>query len=298
MATTSAADVRGLLVDAAAIVGIAVLLVAIHVLVPPGVRNDLAFRYAAPDPFHALTAAYVHLTDAHLRGNVAGLLASGAWAILVSHLAGERRWFRFSLLWFLTALPVATGLTGAVLVGGALTVRGFSAVVAGLAGFGLVGIGVVLHRVYKLDRSTAGVVVAAVSVAIAAEILWLVTGGVSPRVRGLLLAGFGLTLVPIVQTALEAGLPADRQAWIRLAGAVLMTVLFALLVAAFVVALFPRELVADGSVTNIFGHYLGLVYGTIIAGWGYRYWSVPEARGSEEPPELSAPAGNSGTEGA
>lgn len=270
----TAASAREVLVDALAVAVVAGLLVGIHVLVPAGLRNEFALQYGQPDPFHALSAAYVHLTDAHLVGNLTWLLAWGGLAIALSHLAGERRWFRHSLLWLLTALPIAVGMTGAAIVGGPVTSRGFSSVVAGLAGFGLVGVGVLLHRTFDVDRWLAWNVVAGLTVVVGAEILWLVTGAVSPAIGGLLALAFGLTLVPVVRAGWRAGLPADRDGWWRLLGAVLTTGVLGALVVVFVIGLFPAELVGEGSVTNILGHYLGLVYGAVIASWGYRYWAA------------------------
>ncbi|MDZ7700587.1 MAG: hypothetical protein U5J98_00180 [Halobacteriales archaeon] len=280
MATTRR-DYRGLALDALAIGAVAALLVGIHVLVPAGLRHELALQYARPDPLHALTAAYVHLTDAHLVGNVGGLLAGGGWLLLVSWLADERRWARFSFAWFLTALPIAVGMTGAALVGGPLTTRGFSGVVAGLAGFGLVGVGVVLHRAYGVDRWLAWDVVAAVTVVVAAEILWLVTGTLSTAAGGLLALGGVATVLPIARAGYHAGLPADRDGWRRLVGAAVTAGLLGLLVVVFVVGLFPTDIASGESITNVLGHYLGLVYGAVIAGWGYRYWSTAPARSPE-----------------
>lgn len=279
MVTVKAKLHRGILFDALAVLAVAALLVTVHYLVPAAVRDGFALQYGQPDPLHAFTGAYVHLTDAHLYANVAGLLAGGAWAILLSHLAGERRWFRFSLAWFLVGLPVAVGLSGAALVDDPITTRGFSGVVAGFAGFGLVGLGVVLHRTFGVDRWLAWDAVAGLTIVVAAEILWLVTGPVSPLAGGILGGGVGLTLVPFARAGLRSGWPAGRERWARLAGAVAATVLLSALVVVFVVGLFPTEVARDGSVTNVLSHYLGLVYGAVIAGWGYRYWSVGGPRG-------------------
>lgn len=273
----TADDRFGLLVDAGSVVTVAALLAGIHVLVPAGVRATFVLEYARPDPFHAFTAAYVHLTDAHLLGNLTGLLAGGAWAILVSRLADERRWFRLSFLAYLTLLPVAVGMSGAALVGQEITSRGFSGVVAGLGGFGLVGVAVVLHRAFGVDRWLAWDVAAGLVVVLAVEILWLVTGTVTTRMGLLLVGAYAVTLVPVANAWRRGGWPRTREGWRRLAGAVVTTVLLAALLVAFVAGLFPTELGRSGSVTNILGHYLGLVYGAVIAGWGYRYWSAGEA---------------------
>lgn len=274
MASVEAEERRALLVDATAVLAVAALLGLVHVLVPPGVRGTYALEYGRADPFTALTAAYVHLNDAHLYGNLAGLLAGGAWAIVLSHLAGERRWFRFAFLWFLLALPIAVGLSGAALVDEPVTTRGFSGVVAGFAGFGLVGVGVVLQRWLGVDRWLAWDAVAGLTLVVAAEILWLVAGRIPPIAGGLLAAGFGLTMVPIGRAGLRTVRRADSVDWNRIVIAVVATVLLSVPVVGFVVGLFPTELAAEGSVTNVLSHYLGLVYGAVIAACGYRYWSV------------------------
>lgn len=271
---TDTTNRHGLFFDARMVATVAGVLVGIHGLVPVSLRHELALQYGRPDPLHALTAAYVHPSDAHLSGNVAGLLVGGPWALVVSHLARERRWFRLSLLWMLPALPIAVGMTGAAIVGGPLTTRGFSGVVAGLVGFGLVAVGVVLHRTFGADRWLAWNVVAGLTVVVAPEIIWPVIGSVWTATGGTLALAFGLTLIPVGRAALGTGLRADRNGWARLAGAVVTTGLQGVLVVAFVFGLIPPALAAGGSITNILGHYLALVYWAVIAGGGYRYWSI------------------------
>lgn len=266
-----------MLLDALGILAVATVLAGIHYLVPPGVRTGFALQYGQPNPLQAFTAAYVHLTDAHLVANVGGLLVVGLWAVLLSGLAGEHRWFRLSFLWLLVGLPVAVGMSGAALVDASVTTRGFSGVVAGFVGFGLVGIGVVLHRAFGVDRWLAWDAVGAASLVVAAEILWLVSGSISPVAGGLLVAGFGLTLVPFGRAGLRSGLPGNRKRWLRVGGSVAVTAVLAAVVLAFVAGLFPTDLTRGASVTNVLSHYLGLVYGAVIAGWGYRYWSVAPA---------------------
>lgn len=267
-------DRLGLAVDGIAIGAVAGLLVAIHYLLPPGVRDGFAFRYAEPDPFHALTGAFVHLTTAHLRGNVIGLLAGGGWTLMLSWLADERRWFRLSFLAYLTVVPVAVSFTWAWLLGESLTTRGFSGVVSSFAGFGLVGVAIVLHRVYGVDRWLAWDAVAALVMVLGGEILWLVTGSITPVFAGLLAIGLALMLLPPVRAAVRAGWPQAPDEWQRLGLALLTTGLLGALVLLFAVGLFPRDFASGRSVTNILGHYLGIVYGAVVAAWGYRYWSA------------------------
>lgn len=267
-------DSRRVAADLLAIVAVAVLLVGIHVLVPPGVRADLVLTYPAPNPFDALTAAYVHADDAHLVGNVVGYLAGAGVAYLLSLGAGERRWFHLSWLAILTVLPIAVGLTTAAVVDRPVTGRGFSGVVAGFAGFVLVGAGVVLHRAFGVDRQLSWQVVGALSLVVAAEILWLATDASPPLLVGLLVVGVGLPLAALALRGVRTGGPPDRDGWVRLGGAVLVTGLVLAVVSWFVLGLFPTDLVGERGVTNVLAHYLGLVSGGLIAAWGYRYWSV------------------------
>lgn len=278
----TAGGVRGSLLDLAGLAAVAVLLVGIHLLVPPATREGLALQYADPDPGHAVTAAYVHLDAGHLRGNVVGYLAGSLSAYLLCLVAGERRWFRLTTGTYLVAVPILVGLSAAVLIDRPVVGRGFSAVVAAFAGFLLVAAGVVLHRAFGVDRWVAWDVVAALVLVVAAGILWSVTGTVRPRLGAVLLAGVAMTLLPVVRLGRRTGLPTDRDGRRRLAGAV-ATVLFVLgVVSALVVGLFPAQLVGGGGVTNVLAHYLGLVAGAVIAGWGYRYWATapPEGPGN------------------
>lgn len=274
-------DFRQVAADVLAIVTIAAMLIGIHVFVPPGVRAELALEYPTPNPVDALTAAYVHVNDAHLTGNVLGYLAGAGVAYLLSLAARERRWFHLSWLTFLTVLPVAVGLTAAVIIDRPVVGRGFSGVVAGFAGLLLVAGGVVLYRVFDVDRRSMWEVVAVLAVVVAVEILWLATEARPVLVVGILVVGVGLPLGSLAWRGIRSGIWTDGDNLGRLAGAVVATGLVLGIVTWFVVGLFPAQIVANGGVTNILGHYLGLVYGVLVAAWGYRYWSAgPENRRS------------------
>ncbi len=275
MAPSSRFDVRATVVDVAAVLAVALLLVGVHRLVPASLQEALALRYASPDPLHALTAAYVHFDAAHLHGNVVGYLLASGFAYLCCLAAGERRWFRYSFVALLTLLPVAVSLSTAWLIGGDATGRGFSGVVAGFVGLVFVTAPVLVRRRFGYEPWVAWHATAAMTFVVAAALVWMVAGTVPPTLAGLLAVGAGLTLVSFVQRGGgRAGLPADRDGWTRLAAAVLATGGILVVVTAFVTGLFPARLAADGAVTNVLAHYLGLVYGAVLAGWGYRYWST------------------------
>lgn len=267
--------------DLVAIVGVAVLLVGLHVLVPFGFRDTFALWYATPDPLAALTAAYVHADAAHLVGNVTGYLAGATVAYALSLFSGERRWFHLTWLSCLLVLPIGVGLTAAAIVDRPVVGRGFSGVVAGFAGVVLVGGGVVLHRAFGVDRRTMWEVVAMLAVVVAAEILWLATDANATVLAGLVAVGVGLPLVSMLGRGATSARPAGRDAWRHAVGAVVVTTAVLGVLTWFVVGLFPAQIVGDSGVTNILAHYLGLVFGGGIAAWGYRYWSAgPENRRS------------------
>lgn len=274
MAPSTRPDARPLLVDLGLLGAVAVVLVAVHSLVPAGVRNGLALQYADPDPFHAFTAAYVHLTDAHLRGNVAGFLLAGGVAAWLAHLAGQRRWFHLSLLACLTVLPVAVGMTAAAVVDAGVVSRGASGVVAGLVGVVLVSPGVVFRRAFGSPPWVGWNAVAALVIVVGAEIVWVVRGTIPPVIGGVLAVGLVLTLGQFAVRARHLGAVGVEGDFPQsLVGAVLTALVVLAVLTAFVVGLFPAELVGADGVTNILAHYLGLVYGAVIAGWGSRYWS-------------------------
>ena len=287
---------RALLADGAILVVVAGVLVGVHLIVPAGVRGAMALDYARPDPLHAFTAAYVHLGDAHLRGNVVGVLLAGGFAALLAALVDEHRWFRLSTLAYLTVLPVLVGMTEATIVGGSVVGRGFSSVLAGFVGFVLVSPGVVVRRGFGFAPWVGWNAVAGLSVVSGGVILWATGVAFDATIVGVLGLGLLLVLATFARPALDrSAWPDDRETWRRLAGAATTVALVAAVVAAFAVGLFPADIARGDGVTNILGHFLGLVYGAVIATWGSRYWTAP---GSAEPRELSGADGVGRDEGA
>lgn len=274
MHVASARDGRALLGDAVLLVAVAGALAGTHWLLPPGIRGGLALDYASPDPLHAFTAAYVHLTQDHLRGNVAGFLLAGALASLLADLADARWWFRLSSLTYLTVLPVAVGMTAATVVDGGVVARGFSSVVAAYVGFILVSPGVLLRRSFGAPGWVGWNVVAGLCMVVATVILRTLGGDPDPRATAALVVGLLLVAGGFVRPALDRrAWPADRNGWVDLLGAVTVIGVVLGVVTAMVVGLFPAEIVRADGVTNVLGHYLGLVYGAVIAAWGSRYWA-------------------------
>lgn len=260
---------RSTLLDVVAIASVAVLLAGIHGRVPPGVRAEVGFAYGAPDAVSALAAAYVHASRAHLTANITGYLAASTFVYVLCLGAGQRRWFRFTWLTYLVVLPVLVSPTGALVLDRAITSRGFSGVVAGFVGFAIVAIPVVLRRVFVFPRRLASAAFNVVVVVVAGVLVWRVTGGLPPAVAAALVGGAALAV------ALARGATGGL-GWRRLGGGALLAGAVCAGVVLFVVALFPTR--TGGGTTNLLAHYLGLVYGAVVAAWGYRYWKT----GAEE----------------
>jgi hypothetical protein len=99
---------------------LSVLLVVPFVLVaafalPIEARRAYAFSYTEPTVVTAFTAHYVHLTPAHLAGNLVGFVLLASVAYRLSVVADRRRLFFTSFVTFLLAFPfVLSGLNLAI----------------------------------------------------------------------------------------------------------------------------------------------------------------------------------------
>lgn len=254
---------------------VAALLVAIHVFVPAWLQAAFAFQQSLTRPETLLTAAYIHVDDQHLFNNLAGYAATVLYTYILSVAAGERRWFWLTTLTLLVVGPVLVNLTSMALwrladVGGLPPSRGFSGVVAGFGGFLAVALLISLRQAYS--RLTVVYVGQFVVLVILGELL-VIYATPAPVVGGpLVVVAIGLVAVGIGRHAHPEGLPQDRSEWVSLLGAVLEVGLVMLLLSVLVYGLFPVVLVTDGSLTNVFAHLSGLVWGAVVSRWGYRYW--------------------------
>ena len=108
---------RRLVVDAGLLSLLAWVLVGIRVLLPSGLRAQLAFDHGAFIPWTLWTHAYVHDGWAHLLQNVGGFVAIAGVAYILCRVLNARRWFWVSTVAFLTVLPVLVSLSSYVLLG-------------------------------------------------------------------------------------------------------------------------------------------------------------------------------------
>lgn len=251
------------------------VLVGTHVLVPTGVRAQLAFDHAAFVPWTLWTHAYVHHGWAHLLQNVGGFSVIASVAYILCRVLNARRWFWVSTVAFLTVLPVLVSLSSYVLLGWIAPVatpveRGFSGVVAGFAGLVFVAFLVWM----KLEAGLA--VTQAIGQMVVLLMLWelsvIYVGWIDVRATALVAFGLALSWVLLIRAVSWRDAWNRREAWWTELG-LTIGVVFVLLTV--VVALFPTDLVSGGTFTNIFAHGAGFVWGGLVAGgaWqGHRRW--------------------------
>ncbi|USZ69397.1 hypothetical protein NGM10_06590 [Halorussus salilacus] len=252
--------------DLAVVAAVAVVLVAVHVLLPEATHDRLAFDHGAFAPETLLTAAYVHAGNDHLLNNVGGYLSLAVVTYLVCLNTGRRAWFRRTLPVFLLALPVAVNLTSYVLLesrypGSTPISRGFSGVVAGFGGFLLAAVAVQLRANYS--RATAFFVGGFAVLLLLAELLWIYRDGTDPVEVAAVSAGLALAVSGIVTRGLGAKLGGDHYRRVGF-DLVYVSLVLALLVW-LVYGLFPASPVAGGTFTNVFAHAAGFVEGGLLA---------------------------------
>jgi len=280
------------LVDAGVLAGIAGLLVATQLLVPPSVQAQMAFDHQAFDLWTLWTYAFVHNGIGHLLGNVVGFLAAAGVAYVICRAIDARRWFLWSTAAFLTVLPVLVSLTSYAVLGlvasGSETVeRGFSGVVAGYVGL------IFVAFVVWVARQSGRGVAQAVGQAVVLVLLWLLSviyaGGFNLAVSGLVVLGFGLSGVLLVRVVAWPAVWEQWEEWwpdLRIGVGIVVVLLM------FVVALFPEELVSGRVTTNIFAHGAGILWGGALAGvsWGLQYWSEMQTATTLETPDVDVVA--------
>lgn len=259
---------RDVVVDAVAIAGVGVALVAVHEFTTPAGRRSLALGHEVLEPSALLTAAYVHADRSHLWVNVFSYLAGAGFANYLCRLVGGRRWFWRTHLAFLVALPVLVNLTDFLLFAALFPSvgrpsLGFSGVVSGFGGFVLVIFLVLLRQVYSRDAVLfAGEFLLVV---LATEVYLIYADGFSVVAVGVVLSGLFATTLALAWQGYRTGYVRDRSNWRELGfyladGAVVLFVL-----TGFVVGMFPAQPVRDGTFANVFAHAAGFAWGGVLS---------------------------------
>lgn len=249
----------------AALGAISLLHVMIHVVVPARVQLHLAFDHQRLAPWTLLTGAYVHNSTTHLLGNLLGFGVSAAVAYALCVLQGRQRWFWKTTAGFLLVLPVVVHMTSYAAfqsLGIEPTSRGFSGVVAGYVGFILFAL---VRDIADRHGTAIGQPVAlGVMVLLLAEVTLIYVGVPSPLVTGLLLGALALSIGALWQRGRHRAWDTSirGQLAVETAQAAAIVVILVL----FVWALFPAQLVTDGTTTNIVAHAAGIMWGLVLAG--------------------------------
>ena len=253
--------------DAAAVLGVVAVLLAVHYLLPESVTEAFVFRHARPVPYSLLTAAYVHASDAHLFGNLTGYLTGCLMAYVLCLQTGRRRWFRRTFAALVIVLPVLVNFTNYVAFALAFprlvpVSRGFSGVTAGFGGF--VFVAFLGYLAARYDRFTALLASLVMVSGLLAEVQFIYAG----RVGAPIWASLGLgTAALVVWDVRVRGwrVPRTRRSLARAADAVVPASLVVVTLGYFVYALFPADVVTHGRIVNVFAHAVGFVLGGSLA---------------------------------
>ncbi|SEO87658.1 hypothetical protein SAMN04487948_106112 [Halogranum amylolyticum] len=246
---------------------VATLLVVVHELLPAATQARLAFDHGSPAPHTLLTAAYVHVDDAHLFGNLVGYVVVAVVTYLVCRQLDRERWFWSTTALLLVVLPVLVNLVNYLTLTTWFpwmtpTNRGFSGVVAGFGGFLLVTVVVLVANDY--GRPVAIYVGEAVVLLLLAEVTVVYAGSLPPLSVGLVLLGLGTAGLGIRLEVRRGRVPVERPRRQLLVDALFVASLVAL-IAVLVYGLFPTTLVVEGRLTNVFAHAVGFLFGASLA---------------------------------
>jgi membrane associated rhomboid family serine protease len=252
--------------DLAGVAAVPGLLIAVHVATSAPDRYRLAFAHGEFAVHTLVTAAYVHADLAHLFGNVVGYLLPTLYAYVLCLRVGRRRWFLLTTLSLLVVLPVAVNVADYLVLTALyptieVVTRGFSGVAAGFGGFLLVALVVSIRdRVRDLGWRVGQVAVLVVLL----ELDVIYVGGVRPATVALVALGVALSLGEYWYRY-DVALPAtagDRRAVLVEAGEVVVVLLALVLQVA---AMFPAQLVQDGTLVGVFAHAAGFLFGVAVA---------------------------------
>ncbi|WP_158294470.1 rhomboid family intramembrane serine protease [Halorubrum sp. GN11GM_10-3_MGM] len=236
-------------------------------------RRTLSFAYAEPSLWTAYTAPFVHLSAAHLAGNVAVfLLVSGAFYALSRHV--RTPWLFFSaLVAALSIFPVTLSLLNLAVPRDAVT-YGFSGVNMALVGFLPVAIGRYIEAKRGRPIDT-GLLLAAFFLSVSGIAIFAVPR--SPLASAVGTAGLTLcVLFGGSAVRQELRLADSRGRWRASASDPVVIVGIGTWILLLATA-FPQTVATDGSVTNVYVHFVGYALGFMTAYLAHE-WKLFENR--------------------
>jgi len=239
--------------DLLLLAAVPMVLLAVFAL-PLPVRRSFVFSYVNPTAVTAYTAHFVHLETGHLLSNLGGYLLVAPMAYLLARIRGSEMRFRVVLIATLVGLPFALSALNVALVRPRFG-YGASGLVSGL--FSILSLelfGYVREALRpEISRWWAAVVFFIDALLIAAVMV--------PRAEGAWLAAAVGSLV-VLTYAVRLGRKLSSvddlwMSWIGRPGYAELGVGAGILVLAFPVLAFPRVGAGDGTVLNIYAHFLG-----------------------------------------
>lgn len=263
-----------------AVLGFDLAFIAVIALVPVGTQvavsestlQAVTHYSGVATPLSLVGHAFVHFSPIGLLWNGIGFLVVSLVAYGMATLIGERLWFLLSLLVVVGLVPLLTGLVDEVvftnLYSTAVAIRGFSGIVAGVAGLVYVSVLALVRRFY--DPVAVGAVGAAiiiwllvmVSVIYSVATIPQATIAVLVAAGGILLAGGRRASWSVRDVRID-----------RLGIVVPGVIVVSATLSVATIGLFPATPSVTGSVVNVYSHSSGFGFGVLIAMWGHRYWT-------------------------
>lgn len=253
-----------LLLDLTLIGSVAGLLILIHVLAPAHLQAELAFNHEKFRLWTLVTSAYVHADSNHLVNNVTGFLLTAVIVYWLTWLVQQRRWFRVTTGVFLVGLPVLVNLTSYLILSwlapeASFTGRGFSGIGAGYVGYLYVALLVWIGD--KASETVSNYIGQAIFVLIVWE-LSLIYSGPTLWVVGLVIVCLSLLAWGLLR---QTEIDDTRAWWADWQPEIGLGIGFVAVILAAIVSLFPANFIGPDSLTNIFAHGAGFLWGLLIA---------------------------------
>ena len=229
-------------------------------LLPEPVRRAAAISFADPTVRTAFTAHFIHLSTAHLLGNILGFVLLGTVAYGLSIVAGHRRLFWVATITFLVAFPFVLSALNLVIPRNAIG-YGFSGV--NMAVFGYVVVILPMAADARTGTNTRSFVPALFFCSVAyIALIALPTSSLSLAIVGAAIAS-ALPYARRVDTdALRAALAVGRELRMQPGVGELVDVAVVVIVAYPMIG-FPSGSAA-GLQINIYVHFLGYAMAVLV----------------------------------
>jgi len=247
------ASLRG--VDLVALLAVPAALVATFAL-PTDARLELAFSYADPTLYTAFESNFLHLDASHLLFNLGLYALVVPTAYLLSVLGDNREEFYAAFVTFLFVLPVVLSALNLAVPRAGLSL-GFSGINMAFVGYLPVALAGYLRHNFGVagDRQLSGGLFFA---GLALVAVLSVRTTVTYAVAGVA----ALAALASLRAAVTAGTRRPGSSWSLGSGGYLeLAAVAVLLFAGGLAAAFPLDPVVDGTVVNVYTHFLGLSLG-------------------------------------